>query len=596
MRILAPSFPRSKLEEIRSRANIVDIIAEHVTLRKVGRNYKALCPFHAETAPSFSVNEEKQIFYCFGCHKGGDVIAFLKEINQISFVDAVMHLAARYGISLPSVSVGGNDRGEKRDSLLDVNERSAQYFHQILTKHAEGEAGRAYLRKRRIEERVWETFRLGYAPNRWDGLTRHLKVEKSSLALAQELGLIVPKKEGGFYDSFRGRIIFPILDVNGRTIGFGGRAVGGGTPKYLNSSDSLVYKKRSSLFGLPTSKAAVSKEDRVLIVEGYFDLLSLYQFGFCFSVSPLGTALTREHIQTIKRFSKNIIVVFDADEAGAKAAVRSLEVFLDEGVSPKVVALPVGTDPDEFVQRQGAEEFRKRVDSAPFLLDLFIDKAVSAHDVATPQGKAQVVDTVMPMLNRVSQPIVQDEYMRRLADRLGVREERIRSLRKETTASLARNDTLSPEKERNRTESFLLSLLLQRPEMIPFAHKAQVLDSLEDEAVRKVVGAVFGKYAEAGRLDLGALLDELGEPEKNIVIQLSVGEQDFGRISESLKDCICQIKRNQFRKLKACLTRAIKQAEAGHDEVGIRDLHQKKIDLLRQEKDLNKSVGALLSV
>lgn len=593
---MAPSFPRSKLEEIRSRANIVEVVGEHVTLRKAGRNYKALCPFHAENTPSFSVNEEKQIFYCFGCHKGGDVIAFLREAQKISFVDAVRQLAARYGISLPSVSVGDNASGDRRDELLEVNERCAWYFHDVLATRAEGEAGRAYLRERGIDERVWETFRLGYAPDKWDGLTRYLRAEKIPLALAQELGLIAARKDGGFFDSFRGRLIFPILNINGRIIGFGGRAVGGGTPKYLNSSDSLIYKKRSSLFGLPTSKAAVSREDRVLIVEGYFDLLSLYQFGFCFAVSPLGTALTREHIQVMKRFSTNMIVVFDADEAGANAAVRSLELFLEEGISPRVVLLPVGSDPDEFVQRKGAEEFRKRLDAAPFLLDFFVEKTMGAHDLSTPQGKVKVVEAVMPMLNRLSQPIVQDEYIHRLADRLAVKEERIRVFKKETCRAAEKTEGPAPEAEPHRTETFLLGLLLQKPEMIPLVQKAEILDDLEDRVVREVVRTLGALHAKTGRLELGALLDQVGESEKTLLIQLSVSDRDFGNAAESLRDCICQIKRNQFRKRKASLTRAIKQAEAGHDEVGIRDLHQKKIDLLRQEKDLSKSVGALLSV
>lgn len=593
---MAPSFPRSKLEEIRSRANIVEVVAEHVTLRKAGRNYKALCPFHPENTPSFSVNEEKQIFYCFGCHKGGDVIAFLREAQKISFVDAVKQLAARYGISLPSVSGEGSGTRNRRDELLEVNERCASYFHHILTARPEGEAGRAYLRRRRIDEALWETFGLGFAPEKWDGLTNHLRAERIPLALARELGLITARKDGGFFDTFRGRVMFPILDVNGRTIGFGGRTVGGGVPKYLNSSDSLIYKKRSSLFGLPASKGAVSREDRVLIVEGYFDLLSLYQYGFCFTVSPLGTALTREHIHSLKRFSTNMFVVFDSDEAGTNAAVRSLELFLEEGISPRVVVLPAGSDPDEFVHQKGAEEFRSRLETAPFLLDFFLEKTVGAHDVRTPQGKLKVVEAVMPLLNRISQPIVQDEYMHRLADRLGVKEERIRVFKKSTSRAVEKSEGPPLETEPHRTELFLLSLLLHKPEMIPLIQKADIIEDLEDGVVRETLKALGAFYGKTGRLDLGTLLDQVGDAEKTLLIEISVSEQDFGNAVESLRDCICQIKRNQFKKRKAFLTRAIKQAEAGRDEVGIRELHRKKIDLLRQEKDLSKHVGALLSV
>ena len=259
-RILAAFFPKEKLEEIRNRADIVAIISEYVTLKKSGKNYRALCPFHAEKTPSFNVNADKQVFYCFGCQKGGDVITFLKEVNNITFVEAVKQLAERYGISLPESSY---QQGKKDDqeALISINEKVAHFYHRILMEEPEGEAGRAYLKKREIHPEIWEEFKLGYAPDRWDVLVKFLSSENIPPKLVNNLGLISSKKGGGFFDYFRGRVIFPIFNLNGKTIGFGGRATAGNTPKYLNSSESAIYKKRFSLFGLPMTRNSIHDED-----------------------------------------------------------------------------------------------------------------------------------------------------------------------------------------------------------------------------------------------------------------------------------------------------------------------------------------------
>jgi DNA primase len=591
---LASFFPREKLAEIRSRANIVDIISEYVTFKKAGKNYLALCPFHSEKTPSFHVNEEKQIFYCFGCQKGGDVITFLREINNLSFVEAVSQLANRYGLSLPPPSSYRKEKATDQETFLEINEKAMHFFHHVLMQRPEGEVGRKYLKKRGIDQKIWETFKLGYALETWDSLATFLNKGNIPLQLAKQLGLIAPREKGGFFDCFRGRIIFPIFNLNGRTIGFGGRAIAGGTPKYLNSSDSMIYKKSSSLFGLPITRNSIAKEDQVLIVEGYFDLLSLFQAGICPVVSPLGTALTGVHIQTLKRFTSRFYVVFDADEAGDKAALRSLEMFLNEGLSPRVVILPSGSDPDEFIQQKGVENFRKKMEIAPLLIEYFIERAIEKKNLSLPEGKVEVVKEVMPIIGHIREPIVQDEYIRKLSERLGVREDRIRSLGLSPAPHRAKE--LSSPIDETRREEFLLTLMLQKPELILSVDAVEVVDDLDSHLLQEIAKTVIALYQKEGEVEITTLIDQLGDEKGKLATRLSLKEENFANITESLKDCILQIKRNKFKKMKAQLTLKIKKAQDSRDEAKIRDLNEQKVKLILQEKNLPNTIGALLNL
>jgi DNA primase len=594
IRTLASFFPKEKLAEIRSRANIVDIISEYVTFKKSGKNYLALCPFHAEKTPSFHVNEEKQIFYCFGCQKGGDVITFLREINNLSFVEAVSQLAHRYGLPLPPPSSYRKEKATDQDKFLEINEKAMDFFHHVLMQRPEGEVGRKYLKKRGIDQNIWETFKLGYALDTWDSLSTFLTKSKIPLQLARQLGLIAPRERGGFFDSFRGRIIFPIFNLNGMTIGFGGRAIGEGNPKYLNSSDSMIYKKSLSLFGLPITRNSIVKENQVLIVEGYFDLLSLFQAKICSVVSPLGTALTGGHIQTLKRFTSRFYVVFDADEAGDKAALRSLEMFLSEGISPRVVILPSGSDPDEFIQQKGAESFRKKIETAPLLIEYFIERAIEKKNVSLPEGKVEVIKEVMPIIDHIREPIIQDEYIRKLSEKLGVREDRIRRLGRLSLSYHAKE--LSSPVDETRREEFLLTLMLQKPELIPDVDAVEVVEDLDSHLLQEIAKTVISLYNKEGEVAITTLIDQLGEEKGKLATRLSLKEENFTNITGSLKDCILQIKKNKFKKMQAQLTAKIKKAQDVGDETKIRDLNEQKLTLILQEKNLPTTIGTLLNL
>ena len=580
-------FPKETLDEIRNRASIVAVVSDYVSLKKAGKNYQGLCPFHNEKTPSFSVNEEKQVFYCFGCQKGGNVISFYKEINNISFVEAVTRLAEQHNVRLPETSRKQDGKLDNRDALIRVNEKALAYFHSVLMERPEGKTGRDYLEKRRIERDVWSVFSLGYAPDRWDGLTSFLSSENIPLNSAKLVGLVASRKGGGYYDYFRGRIIFPIKDYSGRPIGFGGRTLKDKPPKYLNSPDSAVYRKSYSVFGLPITREPIAQDNRVLIVEGYFDLLSLYQAGIRSVVSPLGTALTQGHIQALKRYSGNFYLLFDADEAGEKAAARSLALFLDEGLSPQVVIMPPGTDPDDVIKAKGPDFFREKIAEAPFLIDFFIDKTISKHDIARPDGKSAVIKEVMPTLNRIDDPIVQSEHLRVLAERLGVREDDVRRFARGSQLSGRESSFSFPKNDRK--EAFLLAMVLQRPAIIPVLNELGVFEDLNNPDL-KALGKKFVEAFEDGQeLDVAGMLAGLQEKQRSLVTQLSVKEQDFGDLEASLRDCVRQIKRNKIKENMVQLTQQMRKAQEQGNIDEIHELNRRQTLLIRQEKDLNSS-------
>jgi len=577
--------PKEILEEIRNRASIVGVISEYVSLKKAGKNYQGLCPFHNEKTPSFTVSEEKQVFYCFGCQKGGDVITFFREINNLSFIEAVTELGRRYGVSLPAFEQSTAKKQGESESFLSINESACAYFHSVLMKLPEGQPGREYLKKRGVAPEMWKAFSLGYSAERWDGLVSYLKVKKIPLEAAKSVGLVSSRKSGGYFDYFRGRILFPITSLSGRPIGFGGRTVGGSSPKYLNSPDSVIYRKAQSLFGLSVTREAIVREDRVVIVEGYFDLVSLYQAGIKTVVSPLGTALTSSQIRILKRFTSNIVMLFDGDEAGEKAVLRSLELFLAEGLLPRVVIMPSGLDPDECVRQKGRLYFENEIAQAPLLLNYFISKAIDKTDILRPLGKSAVVEKVMPILNAIHDPIVQDEYIRELAERLSVREDHIRQFIQNDSLSRGRKEFRYPEEDRR--EEFLLALVLRKPCLLTAMDQSDVLKDFINPRFRSLGAALITMYKQDGKVDVTRLIDIVGEKQGALITELTLREDTLEDSDEGFSDCIRQIKRSRIKKMKMELTKQIRKAQENHNESEIRALNRKKALLIDQERNLN---------
>jgi DNA primase len=481
-----------KVSEIRDRSSILEIVSDFVHLKKTGKNYKGLCPFHSEKTPSFMVNEEKQIFHCFGCGVGGDVFTFLMKVGHFSFPQVVEELAKRYGVRLPPRELSPAKKKEmaKREILFQINQTASEYFHDILSRHREGEEGRRYLSRRGVSEKIIQDHRLGYSLERWDGLVQHLQEKKVSLELARELGLIFPKKRGGWYDAFRGRVLFPIFDLHQRVVGFGGRLIREGEPKYLNSPESSVYHKGEILYGLQVAKGYIPEKDCVIIAEGYFDLLTLHQFGLKHSVATLGTAVTSQHVRTLKRYTKNLITVFDADQAGVQASLRALPLFLEEEVSGKTIILPKDEDPDGFLKKGNLEEFEKRVTQAIPLIDFFFEQLIKTHDTKSIDGKVKVAEEGMALIDKIPNKIRKDFYTRALAERLDLPEsllmERLRSSPKDRSKTEEGMRKQPVERNFPKSEEMVVRLMIHHPELIPAIREEGVLREFESPMLQRL--------------------------------------------------------------------------------------------------------------
>ncbi len=415
---------RDQIRDVADRVNIVEVVGGYVTLRKAGVNWLGLCPFHGERTPSFNVSETRQTFHCFGCGEGGDVFKFLMKIEGLNFFDALRNVAERAGVSLPEKENTPDEkrRLDDRERLLQANEAAAAWFQSNLLS---GGKGASYLEGRGVTEEARRAFGLGHAPEGWDHLARHLESVGIPAPVAEQAGLLIPRqREGagraGHYDRFRDRLMVPIANVSGRILAFGGRALGDDPAKYINSPESLVYAKSEVLYGLHQARPHIQKSDLCLVVEGYFDVISLAEAGVRNVVATCGTALTSRHVEALKRYTRNVTLLFDSDLAGQKAAIRSLEVFLEGGVWPSYLSVPDGKDPDEFVRTFGSDAFRELLPHSRPLVERFLESCLERHQ-GHPLSSQKVLDEAAPLLARLK-PVAAQPWWSWLSDRLRVDE------------------------------------------------------------------------------------------------------------------------------------------------------------------------------
>jgi DNA primase len=458
-----------KIEEVRARADIVEIIGAHVRLRRTGRNYTGLCPFHQEKTPSFSVNPERGFFHCFGCGAGGTVFNFIMKTEGLTFPEAVRQMARRYGVELPQAEYGEGPSAGARDALFRANEIAAEFFERALWKSAEGAAARKYLEARGITAATAHAFKLGFAPAEPVWLSRAL--EKRGLAAAGATVGLLKSESAGMRDMFRARVMFPIRDVQGRVVAFGGRALDDRKPKYLNSPESPLYSKTRTLYGLFESRAAIAAKDRAILVEGYIDAIMLWQTGFKETVAGCGTALTVEQLRMLSRHTRNVLACFDGDSAGRKASLRALEIFLQAGLLGRGIFLPAGSDPDTFIREGGAEEFARLADSAELLIDYFLSAQADSAGRSL-AGRAQAAERVAAMLRMVSNNFEFDMLARKAAPLLGVGEELLRrEARRPGHVQWPQAPATVPTKPRavadagTRAEIGLIAIALLHPEL-----------------------------------------------------------------------------------------------------------------------------------
>lgn len=410
------AFPESFLEDLKSRTDIVDVVSDYVQLQKKGGRYWGCCPFHSEKTPSFSVRPEQQMYYCFGCHKGGGVINFVMEQEAVPYQDAVAILAKRAGLPLPE---SGEDAGlrKRRERLLSLNKEAARYFHKNLSL-PEAEPGRRYLLKRGLSKGTITNFGMGYALQSWDALLNAMTDKGYTKRELLDVGLCVASEKGSVYDRFRGRVIFPIIDLRGNVIGFGGRVLDDSKPKYLNSPDSIVYNKSRNLFAMNLAKK--SKAGKIILTEGYMDTISLHQGGFDYAVASLGTSLTEEHARLLAKYTKEIILSYDGDAAGVSAAQRAIGILTKVGLNVKVLRMTGAKDPDEFIKKNGRNAFQHLLDGSENQIDYRILQIQQKYDLKNDEQRVAYLQEAAQMIAHLSSPVEREVYGGRAAAAAGI--------------------------------------------------------------------------------------------------------------------------------------------------------------------------------
>lgn len=566
---------------IKEVADIVEIIGEHVTLKKSGINLKGLCPFHSEKTPSFMVNPERRSFHCFGCGEGGDVFTFMMNFHRLTFPEALKDLAQRYQITLPEENLSPADhaKAQKRQILHEINEKAAIAFHDQLLRSSDAEDARNYLQKRGINPEVIESFQLGYAPDSWDFIIKKLS-SSFSLEDIKAAGLIVAKDRGGFYDRFRSRILFPIFGLTGKTIGFGGRILGDGQPKYLNTPETLVFDKSRTLFGIYQNKESVRKEQKCVIVEGNFDLLSLVIHGINNVVAPLGTALTQSHVRTLKGYTEEAILLFDGDTAGLKAAMRSVPIFLTEQLTSKIAVLPETHDPDTFVNEFGKEGLLELLNNAMSLPEFIFSRLVDQYGL-TLEGKGKIVAKLQPIINAIGdQQLQRTLFISHFSKKLDLTPEQLLSGVRSKTSSFpdTRKEKATKTLHLPRKQVQLLEFLILYPEYLQDFVEAGIDDVIVDSYGQNILSQMKIFIQQDSGVGPEGLLSMTDGPEKSFISRLLVSTPAYpNEIKEATaEEMISWLKKTSLKTKKDRLINQINEAHKSQNETLYMELMEQK--------------------
>jgi len=584
-------FPQQFIEDLRLHANIVQVVQEYVPLRKAGRTYKGLCPFHSEKSPSFHVDPDKGFFHCFGCHKGGDVFTFIAEHEKVDFPEAVRMLAQKFGLTLPERSEGGGDEDARRDAavreaLLKIHEAAAAFFREQLATPA-GARARQQLASRDVEEKTIEQLGLGYAPQSRDGLKSRLLKQGFSQGLLLQSGVIVQRDNGEIVDRFRNRLMIPICRETGPVVAFGGRAMDDGQqPKYLNSPETAIYSKSRTLYGLNLTKAQIRKADFAVLVEGYFDFAQLFQSEAAPAVASCGTALTPQQVQLLRRFTSKAVLSYDPDAAGQGAAARSCQLLVSEGFDVNVVVLDRGEDPDTFIRRQGAARYRERLRTSQPYLEYLLDQAAAGLDLTHGDTRREFLTRMLGVASWIPDAAARDQFADRIAHKARVTEDVIRAeIRK---AAVNRQTSVTTREvpsfgQLKQAEKALIWTLVHRT-----AEAVEALADLESEDLEGLNGR---EIFEAARDAFGANNAPNGLPSALFERLSTVNAQLVTSIAATptppapATECVRALKRLRWERERAAIQREIDRLQQlgatqyGHE---IDDLWQRKKDLLHR--------------
>jgi len=602
---LAPNIPEETINEIRNAGSIVDIIGEFVALKKAGQNWVGLCPFHTEKTPSFTVSPQKDMFYCFGCGEGGNIFSFLMKQQGISFPEAVKLLADRYGIRMPEKRISAQEKENlaQRERMLGLNRLALRFYRHVLVKDALGGVARRYLDRRDIQVDTREIFQLGFAPAGWEHLVRYLQHQGAPLELAVQIGLIARRRDGtGFYDRLRNRVVFPIADPSGQVIGFGGRVLDDALPKYINSPESLLYAKGRCLYGLDIARKHCRNAEQVYIVEGYFDVIALHQSGIRQAVGTLGTALTEEHIKLIRGLvgaAGKAVLVFDSDEAGMKAAKRSVALFEKGLVAAQVLVLPPGHDPDSFVRAQGPQAFEALAQKAQAVVPFLTDMAIAQFGLSL-EGRIRILDELAKPLAAMADPAARAVYVKYLAERLDIDEAAVREKVGQvephavagSSAGLNRaaghtlqQSPLAPQSGRIRVEQAVVAMMLQYPPILPAIREHRVVEALEDPLLKAIAQETLGAAVVAG----GAAEDR--DAKARMVAQLTARREPWD--PKRCRDIIRQLLAPVIRRREKYLAKRIKSAQTEQDEALVDQLLEERSQLAKMRSAMEIRVDSV---
>ena len=583
-------FSEDIIGRVRDSVDIVDLISGYVSLKKTGKNHIGLCPFHSEKTPSFNVNPDKQIFHCFGCGVGGDAFKFLELQEGLNFPEAVKQLAGKAGIPLPADSRSRKEdkrTEDERKGLLSIVAEASDYFRKELEGPA-GTAARAYLQKRGVSDRVVQEFSLGFARPEWDGLLRHLKHKDHSTGLMEKAGLIVKRSEGeGYYDRFRGRIIFPIRDISGQAIAFGGRVMDDSLPKYLNSPETPLYSKSNVLYCLDRAKEPARKQKYFVIVEGYLDALACHQYGAQNAVATLGTALTEGHLRLMRRFAQNIVLIFDPDPAGVKAAMRGVDLFVSSGMKVNVVSLPDGDDPDTFLKKKGYDAFAACLKKSAKFMDFVLGQVVKGGKAVSIDDKVEKAGEMLGFIAKLPSGIERDHYLKKTAEALDLDEAVLRQEMPKQAKGLLHHPAeekapVKPRGHRPKAEEILIHLML-RDEGVSQKLKDQIQpQDFTDPLYQRVVKRIFEVLAATGKTDASALHVEGDEELNNLISHYSVLDLVYENPEKSYQDCLDLMKQHDPEKRIKLLGKAIQEADERGDRVEFARLTKEQQELSRR--------------
>lgn len=544
-------------EQVRNAADIVELVSGTVALKKKGSKYWGCCPFHGEKTPSFSVDAEKGFFYCFGCHEAGDVFKFVMKSENCDFREALKILAEKYNIPIPENKRTAQEiaQEKKAKEISAVNSMASKYFYACLTKTSYGQSALEYLHKRGITDAIIEKFNIGYALNSFTGLLHNLSKRKIAPEVLQAAGLVLPGKKQGYYDKFRDRVMIPIKDARGNVVGFGGRVIGKGEPKYLNTGETPWFNKRNILFGYDIAVNEIKSQKRAIVVEGYMDAISLHAVGISNVVASMGTAFAQEQAKLLRRTCEEVIFCYDSDKAGRIASMRAVGIANKEGIKVRIAGVPDGKDPDEFVRQHGKDAFLEVLARAPEGMDFLIEETIRQNNVADFAGKAQVVSNIVPFLLECKNDIEAAGYIRKIAQRLTIDEGLITGAYHQAAKKQGRAFRQAPAQvpkakvsnAQEQAERMLLSIIFEHPELM--ANAQDILDKagFAQELYGRVYAAFLKQY-QTGELDYIKLGDDLDSESVSALAEILAYNITDTEIEKTFSDCLRIVYSNYLEK------------------------------------------------